>query len=105
MAGGDAVMILSLLQQTARELSSPEATRAAEWVDSVIGLFDSPLPFSPLTEYALVILVLWLLAKRKEPKPNFDEQAQKVLEHKYNQGELTKDAYDKHRQDMSLRSK
>jgi hypothetical protein len=105
MAEGDAVMILSLLQQTVRELSSPEATRAAEWVDSIIAFFDSPLPFSPLAEYMLVILVLWLLAKRKEPKPNFDEQAQQVLDHKYHQGELTKDAYDKLRQDMSLRPK
>ena len=98
-------MILSLLQQTARELSSPEAHRAAEWVDSVIAFFDTPAPFSPFTEYMLVIVVLWLLAKRKEPKPNFDEQAQQVLEHKFNQGEITKDAYDKFRQDMSLRPK
>src|SRR5688572_19713716 len=82
MAGGSVVHIAALLQ-TARELASPEADRAAEWVDSVVGFFDTPLPFSPLTEYALVILVLWLLAKRKPAKPNFDEQAQDVLEHKF----------------------
>lgn len=81
------------------------ANRAAEWVDSVVALLDTPAPFSPLTEYLLVILLLWLLARRKEPEPNFDEQAQEVLEHKFQRGELTKEAYDKFRQDMSLRRK
>jgi hypothetical protein len=98
-------LIFAFLQQTTRDLASPEATRAAEWVDSMIAFLDSPLPFSPLTEYMLVILVLWFLARKKPPEPSFDQQAQDVLEHKFNQGELTKDAYDKHRQDMSLRSK
>src|SRR5688572_23516928 len=96
--------IVSLLQ-TAREVANPQASRAAEWVDSMVGFLDTPAPFSPLTEYLLVLLVLWFFARRKAPVPNFDQQAQEVLEHKYHQGELNKDAFDKFRQDMSLRPK
>jgi hypothetical protein len=88
-------------------LQSPQikATHAAQWVDSVIAFLDTPAPFSPLTEYLLVIFVLWLLARRKAPEPNFDEQAQEVLEAKLQGGELSQDAYDKFRQDMALRPK
>ena len=99
------MIIATLLQQAVKQAANPEATRAAEWVDSVIAFLDTPLPFSPLTEYLIVILLLWLLARRKAPQPNFDQQAQDVLEHKLHQGELTQDAYDKFRQDMSLRPK
>lgn len=97
--------IITSLLQTAKQVANPQANRAAEWVDSVVGFFDTPLPFSPLTEYLLVLLLLWLLARRKEPEPNFDQQAQDVLEHKYHQGELTKDSYDRFRQDTSLHQK
>jgi len=99
------ITIATLLLQTVKRAANPEATRAAEWVDSVIALLDTPLPGSPLTEYLIVIGLLWLLARRKPPEPNFDQQAQDVLEYKLQQGELTRDAADKFRQDMSLRPK
>ena len=97
--------IVIMLLQKATQKADPLANRAAEWVDSVVAFLDTPLPFSPLTEYLLVILLLWLLARRKPPEPNFDEQAQAILEHKFHQGELTKDSYDKFRQDTSLHPK
>jgi hypothetical protein len=94
-------MIIATLLQA----SNLHSNRAAEWVDSMVSLLDTRLPFSPLTEYLLLLGVLWLFARRKPIEPNFDEQAQEVLDHKYQHGELTKEAYDKHRQDMSLRPK
>jgi hypothetical protein len=97
--------MFAMLLQTVKQAPQLKATRAAEWVDSMVAFLDTPAPFSPLTEYALVLLVLWLLARKKEPEPNFDEQAQEVLDGKFQRGELTKDAYDKHRQDMSLGAK
>jgi hypothetical protein len=96
-----------MMMTIAMLLQSPQikATRAAEWVDSMIAYLDTPAPFSPLTEYMLVLLVLWLLARKKEPEPTFDEQAQDVLDLKLQEGELTKESYDKFRQDMAVRRK
>lgn len=88
--------IAFLLQQAA---TAPE-TR--DWVTSLIEFIDTPAPFSPLTEYLAVLFLLWLLARRQEP-PTFDTQAQDVLDEKYREGELSKEAYEKFRQDLSLR--
>lgn len=67
---------------------------------------DSPAPYSPFSEYLLVLLFLWLLARHDARKQgDFSRQAQDVLEEKYQSGELTKKAYDKYRQDISLRPK
>jgi hypothetical protein len=104
-AEGENMTMAFLVLQTARDFADPLANKATRWLDSVIGLLDSPLPYSPLTEYALLILLLWFFARRRAPEPNLGEQAQEVLDHKYQQGELTKDAYDKYRQDMTLRNK
>ncbi|HEX6306835.1 MAG TPA: hypothetical protein VFZ69_01540 [Longimicrobiales bacterium] len=92
---------LSMLPQTA----AAPATQG-DWVDSILAFLDSPAPYSPFTEYLLVLFILWLLARRVErKKESFEAQAQKVLDEKLETGELTREAYDKFRQDMALRPK
>jgi hypothetical protein len=67
---------------------------------------NTPAPFSPFTEYLVVLLVLWLLARRvHKRKEDFNQQAQEVLDEKYEQGELSEHAYEKYRQHLSLRPK
>ena len=90
-----------LLLQTA----APPAAEG-DWVDSILSFLDSPAPYSPLTEYLLVLFVLWLIARRHDRKKDtFQEQAQEVLDEKLRKGELSRDAYDKFRQDLILRPK
>lgn len=90
-----------MLLQTA---ASPAAR--GDWVDSVLAFLDSPAPYSPLSEYLVVLFVLWLFARRESRKKDtFEAQAQKVLDEKLSTGELTREAYDKFRQDMALRPK
>jgi hypothetical protein len=83
--------------------ATPPAPRG-DWVDAVLTFLDTPAPYSPLTEYLLVLFVLWLLARRQErKKETFEAQAQEVLDDKLETGELTQEAYDRFRQDMILR--
>lgn len=84
------------------------ATPPAEgdWVDSILAFLDSPAPYSPLSEYLLVLFVLWLIARRHDrKKETFEKQAQEVLDEKLQRGELSRDAYEKFRQDLALRPK
>lgn len=75
------------------------------WWDRVLTFIDTPAPFSPFSEYLLLLFVMWLIARRaNRPKP-FDTQAQDVLDEKFEAGELTQQAYDKYRQQMTLRPK
>lgn len=95
-------LILSTLQQVAPvvEDSSPG------WWRWLVDFVDTPAPYSPFSEYLLVLFVLWLLARHDARKQgDFGRQAQEVLEEKYQQGEISKQAYDKYRQDISLRPK
>lgn len=90
---------MMLLLQTA-------ATPAGgDWVDSVLTFLDTPAPYSPLSEYLLVLFVLWLIARRhnRKSRDTFEGQAQEVLDHKLQLGELSRDAYDRFRQDLILR--
>lgn len=90
-----------LLLQTAA--APPES---GDWVDSILTFLDTPAPYSPLSEYLLVLFVLWLIARRHDRKQDtFEQQAQEVLDEKLHRGELSRDAYDKFRQDLSLRPK
>ena len=92
---------MMLLLQTAAT-PSPQG----DWVDSVLTFLDTPAPYSPLTEYLLVLFILWLIARRHERhKETFEGQAQEVLDQKLHAGELTREAYDRFRQDMMLRPK
>ena len=78
-----------------------------DWVDSILTFLDSPAPYSPLSEYLLVLFVLWLIARRhnRKTKDTFESQAQEVLDDKLQLGELSRDAYDRFRQDLILRPK
>lgn len=79
---------------------------SADWVDSVLAFIDTPAPYSPLSEYLLILFVLWLIARRHDrKKKTFEKQAQDVLDEKLEAGELSKTAYDKFRQDLALRPK
>ena len=71
----------------------------------VLDFLDTPLPYSPFTEYFAVLFVLWLLARRGERRVTFDTKAQEVLDAKLASGEIDKKTYEKFRQEMSLRPK
>ncbi|HSJ32628.1 MAG TPA: hypothetical protein VK933_14400 [Longimicrobiales bacterium] len=91
---------MMLLLQTA---ATPSAE--GDWVDSILTFLDTPAPYSPLSEYLLVLFVLWLIARRsnRKSKDTFESQAQEVLDDKLQLGELSRDAYDRFRQDLILR--
>lgn len=92
---------MMLLLQTA---ATPPAE--GDWVDSLLTFLDTPAPYSPLSEYLLVLFVLWLIARRHDrKKETFEKQAQEVLDEKRDRGELSKEAYDRFRQDLALRPK
>jgi hypothetical protein len=87
-----------------------QATAAPEqhggWFHNVLTFLDSPAPYSPFSEYLLVLFVLWLIARRaNRRKQSFDTQAQEVLDQKYADGELSEKAYNKFRQQTALRPK
>jgi hypothetical protein len=61
---------------------------------------------SPYNEFVVILFVLWLFARRGRPKQgDFSLQAQDVLEAKLRSGELSRKAYDKYRQHLSIRPK
>lgn len=94
--------ILAVLQQAV-------PAESYGWWDRVRDFIDTPAPYSPFSEYLIVLLLLWLLARydqaRIQKKRTFERQAQDVLEEKRESGELSQKAYDKYRQDISLRPK
>ena len=69
-------------------------------------IIDTPLPYSPFSEYLVVLFLLWALARydqaRVRRKESLERQAQDVLEQKFEKGELSKKAFDKFRQDVSM---
>ena len=61
---------------------------------------------SPYTEYIVILFVFWMFARRGAQKQgDFSRQAQEVLDELYKRGEITQKAYEKFRQDISLRPK
>jgi hypothetical protein len=79
---------------------------APGWGARLLEMVNSPVPYSPFTEYLIVLLALWLIARRaRRKRPSFDTQAQDVLDEKFLEGELSREAYDKYRQDVQLRPK
>jgi hypothetical protein len=92
-------MIMMLLQ-AATETATPG------WGQRILDFVDTPAPYSPFSEYLLVLFVLWLIARRAERKSDtFDTQAQEVLDEKFARGEISRKAYDKYRQEMAQRVK
>lgn len=89
--------LLALLQEV-QEVPGP--------VQKVLDFLDTPAPYSPFSEYLLVLFLLWLLARRHQrPKPDFSGQAQDVLDEKFKKGEIDRQTYDKYRQELSMRIK
>ena len=75
------------------------------FLQTFLEFIDSPAPYSPFSEYLLVLFILWFVARRARPKADFSMQAQDVLEEKYKKGELDKKTYEKFRQELSMRIK
>ena len=89
---------LSLVLQAREPIPGP--------IQKVLDFLDTPAPYSPFTEYLLVLFVLWLLARRDyRRRSTFDTKAQEVLDEKLASGEIDKTTYDKYRQEMSIRPK
>jgi hypothetical protein len=89
--------LLALLQE-AQQVPGP--------IQKVLDFLDTAAPYSPFSEYLLVLVLLWLLARRRErPRPDFSGQAQEVLDEKFKKGEIDKKTYDKYRQELSMRIK
>ena len=87
---------LSALQTP--DVPTGELPRFLRWL-------DSPLPYSPFSEYILVLLILWFIARKQRPKVDFGGQAQEVLEEKFKNGEIDRKTYEKYRQELSMRLK
>jgi hypothetical protein len=91
------VPLLAMLQEVVEEVPP-------SLIDKIRNFLDTPAPYSPLSEYLLVLFLLWLLARRQRPK-GFGAQAQDVLEEKYKAGEIDQKTYEKYRQELSMRLK
>jgi hypothetical protein len=74
-------------------------------IQKVLDFIDTPAPYSPFSEYLVILLLLWLLARRDHRKRNFQAEAQEVLDAKLASGEIDKKTYEKYRQEVSLRPK
>jgi hypothetical protein len=96
--------MLSILLQA---IESVETTSHAVpgWMQRFLDFIDTPAPYSPFSEYLLVLFILWLLARRSHHKKDFSEEAQKVLDEKFKKGEIDRNTYEKYRQELSLRLK
>lgn len=93
-------MFMSVLMQGA------EATSSLGWWERLLTFVDSPAPYSPFSEYLLLLFIMWLIARLSSRKAkSFDTQAQEVLDEKFADGELSPEAYEKFRQEMILRPK
>lgn len=94
---------LAMLLQTA----TATAPASVGWWQKVKGFMDSPAPYSPFSEYLLLLFVLWLVARlehsREERKKSFEKKAQEVLDQKYASGEISRSTYEKFRQDVTNR--
>ncbi|MEX1182674.1 MAG: hypothetical protein WEF86_05530 [Gemmatimonadota bacterium] len=87
-----------------QEAGASEPVRTG-WFQYVLDFLDSPAPYSPFSEYLLLLFIMWLIERRHTRKRSFEAQAQEVLDQKYADGEISKSAYNKFRQDAMMRPK
>jgi hypothetical protein len=87
---------ISLLLQQSESIPGP--------IQKLLDFIDTPAPYSPFSEYLVVLFLLWLLARR-DHRRNFDTKAQEVLDQKLASGEIDKKTYEKYRQETSMRQK
>ena len=91
-------MMITLFATLQSDIDPAEVPGFLRWL-------NSPLPYSPFSEYILVLLILWIIARRQRPKVDFGGQAQEVLEEKFKKGEIDKKTYEKYRQELTMRLK
>jgi uncharacterized membrane protein len=88
---------LAVIQQAQQELPPLDFGGLIQRVFQYLG---------PYTEYIAILFVFWLFARRGAQKQgDFNRQAQEVLDELYKRGEISEKAYQKFRQDISLRPK
>jgi hypothetical protein len=91
------VSLITLLAQASEELPPLDFGELLARFAAYLG---------PYTEYIVILFVFWLFARRGAQKQgDFNRQAQEVLDELYAKGEISEKAYQKFRQDISLRPK
>lgn len=95
--------MLPLLLQALGDI--PVDHQVPGFMQRFLEFIDTPAPYSPFTEYLLVLFILWFLARRTETKKDFSAEAQQVLDDKFKRGELDRPTYEKYRQELSMRIK
>jgi len=92
---------------SAMQQAPPVPVQGPSFFDHIKTFVDTPAPYSPFSEYLVVMFLLWLLARRDQhnKKKDFSAEAQKVLDEKYKGGEINNTTYEKYRQELSMRLK
>jgi hypothetical protein len=101
----EASRITSLLFNAWTAIVQPSQVPAEDppWLEPARELWSL---IEPYKYFLIILIVFWFLARRTGgPKDDFTRQAQAVLEEKYKKGEISKKAYEKYRQDISIRPK
>jgi hypothetical protein len=96
-------MITAFLIQTMGDLTVDH--KVPGFMQRFLEFIDTPAPYSPFSEYLLVLFILWFMARRVETKKDFSAEAQRVLDDKFKRGELDRPTYEKYRQELSMRVK
>lgn len=96
-----------MLHYLAMLLQAATSPPTIGWWQRVKAFADSPIPYSPFSEYLLLLFILWLVARlehsREERKKSFGKKAQEVLDQKYASGEINRSTYEKYRQDVTMK--
>jgi hypothetical protein len=95
--------MLAFLMQTLGDIEVDH--QVPGFMQRFLEFIDTPAPYSPFTEYLLVLFILWFIARKTETKKDFSAEAQMVLDEKFKRGELDKATYEKYRQELSMRIK
>ena len=103
--GGRPLAIMTLAPLTHLFLAAFQAAEPERgfWAQLVADIYGAAAPYY---EVMIVLLLLWLLARRTSTRQgDFSRQAQEVLEEKFRRGEISQRAYEKFRQDIAVRPK
>ena len=96
--------ILSAPAQFIAQAAVPQDPVMGPW-EQFMSFLDTPAPYSPFTEYIVVLLLLWLLARRAHRPPRFEHRAQDVLSKKLAAGEIDQKTYDRYRAEAAMKVK
>ena len=95
--------MIAFLQQAVGDIQVDH--QVPGFMQRFLEFIDTPAPYSPFSEYLLILFILWFLARRVETKKDFSAEAQQVLDEKFKRGELDRPTYEKYRQELSMRVK